>query len=269
MKNAKRFSALLAVLLALTIVLSACGGSSAPAGTSATNAPSNAPAQSDNSEAGKEPVTVEFWTISHQPAFTDLYNRLIAEYEEANPHVTVKWVDLPYTAIHEKLVTAIAGGTAPDVVNLNSEFALSLASEGALVDLNVEATEEQRGIYIESLYNSCSIGDSVYAFPWFLAVYIRMEPGLKKRVPCVPAYQFGTLVRTVHLFLVCFLFYHPGLCSRLIAKPPNSQQPEIVPQNRNAEPFRIWTRLCMAFGDPILSKTFQELDPWLLEVSIS
>lgn len=168
MKNAKRFSALLAVLLALTIVLSACGGSPAPAETNApTSAPTNAPAQPDNTEAEKEPVTVEFWTISLQPAFTDLYNRLIAEYEEANPHVTVKWVDLPYTAIHEKLVTAIAGGSAPDVVNLNSEFALSLASEGALVDLNVEATEEQRSIYIESLYNSCSIGDSVYAFPWY------------------------------------------------------------------------------------------------------
>lgn len=166
MKKAKRFSALLAALLALAIVLSACGGTTAPQQTTAANA-AEAPTQSADGGEEKDPVTVEFWTISLQPAFTDLYNRLIAEYEEANPHVTVKWVDLPYDAVHEKLVTAIAGGTAPDVVNLNSEFALSLASEGALVDLNVEATEEQRSIYIESLYNSCSIGDSVYAFPWY------------------------------------------------------------------------------------------------------
>lgn len=168
MKKSNRLGTLLALLLCFTLLLSACG--STTSSTPSTNAPAvNTPAEQPNQPEAteKEPVTVEFWTISLQPAFTDLYNRLIAEYEAENPHVTVKWVDLPYDAVHEKLVTAIAGGTAPDVVNLNSEFALTLGAQGALVDMNVEATEEQRSIYIENLYNSCSLGDSVYAFPWY------------------------------------------------------------------------------------------------------
>ncbi len=126
----------------------------------ATNAP-------DDSSASAEPVTIEFWTISLQPTFTDFFNGLIADYEAANPNVTVNWTDLPYDSIQQKLVTAAAGGTAPDVVNLNTQMALTLAGKGALVDLNAEATDEQKSIYVESLYNSAKIGDSVYAFPWY------------------------------------------------------------------------------------------------------
>jgi putative chitobiose transport system substrate-binding protein len=123
-------------------------------------------AAADPTEAA-EPVTIEFWTISLQPTFTDFFNGLIADYEAANQNVTVNWTDLPYASIQEKLVTAAAGGTSPDVVNLNTQMALTLAGKGALVDLAAEATEEQKSIYVESLYNSAKIGDSVYAFPWY------------------------------------------------------------------------------------------------------
>ncbi|SHO43044.1 ABC transporter substrate-binding protein [Anaerocolumna xylanovorans] len=114
-----------------------------------------------------EPVTIEFWTISLQPTFTDFFNGLIKDYEAANPGVTVNWTDLPYDSIQQKLVTAAAGGTSPDVVNLNTQMALTLAGKGALVDLEAEATAEQKSIYVKSLYDSAKIGNSVYAFPWY------------------------------------------------------------------------------------------------------
>ena len=76
-------------------------------------------------------------------------------------------MDLPYDSIQQKLVTATAGGTSPDVVNLNTQMTLTLAGKGALVDLEKEATEEQKSVYVPSLYDSARIGDSVYAFPWY------------------------------------------------------------------------------------------------------
>ncbi|MBI2973821.1 MAG: sugar ABC transporter substrate-binding protein, partial [Armatimonadetes bacterium] len=39
-------------------------------------------------------VTLEFWTISLQPFFTDYINGLIAAYERANPEVKITWVDV-------------------------------------------------------------------------------------------------------------------------------------------------------------------------------
>ncbi|QPL04644.1 MULTISPECIES: ABC transporter substrate-binding protein [Actinomyces] len=113
--------------------------------------------------------TLEFWTISLQPTFTDYFNGLIKSYEEANPGVKVNWTDLPYDSIVEKLITASAGGTAPDVVNLNTEFALTMAGKKALVDVTSLTTREEQAVYIESLWDSAKIGDAVYAFPWYAA----------------------------------------------------------------------------------------------------
>ena len=144
--------------------LAGCGaGSTASQAVSAAASTASSAAVS----AASEPVTIGFWTISLQPTFTDFFNGLFADYQKANPNVTINWTDLPYDSIQEKLVTAAASGDCPDVVNLNSEMALTLAGKNAVVDMNAEATEEQRSIYISSLYNSCKLGDSVYAFPWY------------------------------------------------------------------------------------------------------
>ena len=125
---------------------SAAGGSTAAAG-------------------GKTKIT--FWTIALKPTFTNFFNGVIKNYEAKNPNVTVDWEDLPYESIQQKLVTATAGNASPDVVNLNTQMALTLAGKNALVDLNKEATSEQRSIYIKNLYESTQIGSSAYAFPWY------------------------------------------------------------------------------------------------------
>ncbi len=166
----KVISLCLVFVLSLTM-LYGCGSNKANKAASAGNQTGNqtedqTKATTEPTEAAK-PVTIEFWTISLQPTFTDFFNGLIKEYEKENPNVTVNWTDLPYDAIQEKLVTAAAGGTSPDVVNLNTQMALTLAGKGALTDLNKEATEDQKSIYVESLYDSAKIGDSVYAFPWY------------------------------------------------------------------------------------------------------
>ena len=167
MKKKRLISTALAVLMAAGTILTGCGSSATQTGTSAQTSGSQTQAA-----ASSAPVTVEFWTISLQPTFTDFFNGLIEKYEKENPNVTIKWTDLPYESIQEKLVTSAAGGTSPDVVNLNTQMALTLAGKGALVDLNKEATADQRSVYIQSLYDSTVIGDSAYSFPWYASPII-------------------------------------------------------------------------------------------------
>ncbi|NLL76215.1 MAG: sugar ABC transporter substrate-binding protein [Clostridiales bacterium] len=168
----KLINVLLSVVFAASVVLTGCGNNNTASdaqGEGDTQAVTEVQEEegADTEEATAEPATIEFWTIALKPTFTEFFNGLIAQYEEENPNVTVKWVDLPYESIQEKLVTSAAGGSSPDVVNLNTQMALTLAGKGALVDLNAEATEEQRSIYIPSLYESTQIGNSAYAFPWY------------------------------------------------------------------------------------------------------
>lgn len=166
----KVLSALLCATMAVSM-LAGCGSKETSSAEADNSTDSGATVSGTEAQAAEqtaaEETTIEFWTIDLKAAFGDFFNEMIAAYEAENPGVTINWTDIPYDDVQSKLVAAVAGGTAPDVVNLNTQLALNLAGEDALVDLNAEATEEQKNIYIEDLWNSAKIGDSVYAFPWY------------------------------------------------------------------------------------------------------
>lgn len=162
----KLLSALLCATMAVSM-LAGCGSGETSSASSDSSTDSTENAGGEETQTVAEEITIEFWTIDLKAAFGDFFNEMIATYEAENPGVTINWTDIPYDDVQSKLVTAVAGGTAPDVVNLNTQLTLNLAGENALVDLNAEATEEQKNIYIEDLWNSAKIGDSVYAFPWY------------------------------------------------------------------------------------------------------
>ena len=151
----KLLSVVLCAAMAVSMLVG-CGGSGG----------SDTQKSADGNSASKD-VTLDFWTIDLKATFGDFFNDMIAAYEKENPGITVNWTDIPYADVQSKLVAAVAGGTAPDVVNLNTQMTLTLAGQGALTDLNKEATEEQKSIYIKDLWDSAKIGDSVYAFPWY------------------------------------------------------------------------------------------------------
>lgn len=140
----------------LVVLLEGCGSNSKQASK-----------QSAATSKKEEQITLQFWTISLQPTFTDFLNGLNNQYSDVHKNVKIQWTDLPIDAIQNKLVTSSAGGTAPDVVNLNTGMALILANKGALVNLDKEATAEQKSIYIKTLYDSAKLNDGVYAFPWY------------------------------------------------------------------------------------------------------
>ena len=114
-------------------------------------------------------TTLEFWTISLQPFFTDYVNGLVAGYQGANPGVQVKWVDVQFQAVEQKLLAAIAGGVPPDVVNLNVEFMTRIAERGALLDMDAAVPAADRSRYFEGLWGSGRYRGKSYGIPWYIA----------------------------------------------------------------------------------------------------
>ncbi len=114
------------------------------------------------------PVTLEFWTISLQPFFNDYVNALIAAYERNHPDVKVRWVDVQFGAIEQKLLASLAGGVAPDVVNLNTEMAVRLAQRNALVDMDGVVAAQARARYFDGLWRSTQVRGRTYGLPWYV-----------------------------------------------------------------------------------------------------
>ncbi len=114
-------------------------------------------------------TTLEVWTIALQPFFTDYMHSLIGRYQRANPSIQIKWVDVQFQAIEQKLLAAIAGGVAPDVVNLNVEFTARIAEKGALVDMDRAVPAADRTRYFAGLWASNQFKGRSYGIPWYVA----------------------------------------------------------------------------------------------------
>lgn len=109
---------------------------------------------------------IEFWTMQLS-GFRPYIERVIADFEKSRPGTTVVWVDVPFTAMGQKLMTAYVAGRPPDVVNLNVDLASSLAHLGALVDVR-----DHSAGYLPSVWESLRVGEGVYAFPWYLSTEV-------------------------------------------------------------------------------------------------
>lgn len=86
------------------------------------------------------PVTLTFWgsygnggNSTQQDA---LNKTLIPAFEKANPGIKVKYTDIAYDSLLQKLTTSAAGGQLPDVVRADIGWVPQFAQDGVLVALS-------------------------------------------------------------------------------------------------------------------------------------
>ncbi|MEO0457946.1 MAG: sugar ABC transporter substrate-binding protein, partial [Cyanobacteria bacterium P01_A01_bin.114] len=128
----------------------------------------------DQGQAQDGPQEVEFWTMQLQPKFTDYFNQLIADFEAENPGMTVNWVDVPWADMQSKILTAVSAGTAPDVVNLNPDFASQLASRNAWLTLDDQISPEEKAIYLPGIWQATTLNGDSFGFPWYLTARVTL-----------------------------------------------------------------------------------------------
>jgi putative chitobiose transport system substrate-binding protein len=115
---------------------------------------------------------LEFWTMQLQPKFTNYFNQLIASFEAENPGVKVRWVDVPWAAMENKILTAVSAKTAPDVVNLNPGFATQLASRNAWLELDSRVPEAARKQYLPKIWQDSTLNNKSFGIPWYLTTRV-------------------------------------------------------------------------------------------------
>ena len=110
MKTQKFLSA---ILLVLSLVLSACGSGAKPA-------------------ASNEKVTITVWDYYGEATPV---KPLVEPFMKANPNITIKYEALDWDTTNEKLNVVLTGGTPPDVVTVDMTWLPKLAALGAYTDL--------------------------------------------------------------------------------------------------------------------------------------
>jgi putative chitobiose transport system substrate-binding protein len=113
-----------------------------------------------------------FWTMQLQPKFTNYFQDAIGKFEAANPGVKVRWVDVPWSSMQGKIQAAMGARQAPDVVNLNPDFANQLAAKGAWLDVDSKLTQGESKEYIPSIWQANSLNGKSFGFPWYITTNI-------------------------------------------------------------------------------------------------
>jgi multiple sugar transport system substrate-binding protein len=119
------------------------------------------------SESSGETV-LRLWAMGREG---EVVSELVRDFERRRPGLRVVVQQLPWTAAHEKLLTAFAGGTLPDLAQLGNTWVAELAALRALEPLDRwVATSEvvQAGDYFRGIWDTNRIDGVLFGVPWYV-----------------------------------------------------------------------------------------------------
>jgi multiple sugar transport system substrate-binding protein len=101
----------------------------------------------------------------------DAVRRLRPAFEREHPEIRVRVQTLPWAGAHQKLLTAFAGGSTPDLCQLGNTWIPELAEVRALTPLGpmVKASSVvDPSDYFPGIWDTNIVGGTLYGVPWYV-----------------------------------------------------------------------------------------------------
>ncbi len=119
-------------------------------------------------KSGSGKVQIDFWAFG---AEAEHVQKLTDEFEKLNPGIKVKVQAIPWTAAHEKLITAYASETTPDLVQLGNTWIPEFVALNSLEDLDKwikssSKVDEKR--FFPGIWQTNIIDGKVFGIPWYV-----------------------------------------------------------------------------------------------------
>ena len=96
---------------------------------------------------------------------------LLPEFERRHPDIEVRLQQLPWSAAHEKLLTAFAGDALPDVCQLGTTWVAEFAALDALAGLDGELAASQAvdtKDYFSGIWETNRVNGRILGIPWYV-----------------------------------------------------------------------------------------------------
>ena len=94
------------------------------------------------------------------------------DFEQENPGIRVRVQPIPWTAAHEKLLTAYVGDALPDVAQLGNTWIPEFAALGALQPLDSLVARDSTAIpladYFPGVLATNVVNDTLFGVPWYV-----------------------------------------------------------------------------------------------------
>ena len=112
--------------------------------------------------------TLRFWAMGREG---EVLGDLLPEFQRQHPQIPVRVTQLPWSAAHEKLLTAFAGDATPDLAQLGNSWMPEFAALGALLPLQpwVDATPAlQPADWFAGIWQTNVVQGQLLGLPWYV-----------------------------------------------------------------------------------------------------
>lgn len=113
-------------------------------------------------------TTVTFWAMGRE---AEVVGTLIPDFEKAHPDIHVDIQQIPWTAAHEKLLTAFAADSLPDICQLGNTWIPEFADLGTLTPLQSYVDHSpvvEQNDYFPGIWDTNIIDGKLVGVPWYV-----------------------------------------------------------------------------------------------------
>jgi multiple sugar transport system substrate-binding protein len=106
--------------------------------------------------------TLRFWAFGREG---EVVQELAHDFEREHPGVRIRVQQIPWSAAHEKLLTAIVGRATPDIAQMGNTWIPEMVTLGALAPLSVTLADSSNfpGIVATNV-----VDGTLYGLPWYV-----------------------------------------------------------------------------------------------------
>ncbi len=161
----KKLMRVLSAVCIATLLITSFAGCGKEAAKPAVTSESSKPEPTVKEPEAAKPITMRFswWgsDIRHQATLD-----AIAAYKKKNPHVTIEGEYGGYDGYQQKLMTQLAGGSAPDLIQIDPIWNAQLGTQKEnFVDLGAEASLDIKQFEDKVIKGFCTVDSLVIGLP--------------------------------------------------------------------------------------------------------
>lgn len=123
-------------------------------------------------------VTLRLWAMGREG---EVVSQLIPAFEKEHPGINVEVQQIPWTAAHEKLLTAYVGEATPDIAMLGNTWVPEFVALNALEPLDAmvrDSKHVRRADFFAGIWRTNVVDGKTYGIPWYVdtrLIYYRSD----------------------------------------------------------------------------------------------
>jgi len=118
--------------------------------------------------SGRESNEIRLWAMGREG---EVVAQLIPDFEREHPGVHVRVQQIPWTAAHEKLLTAFVGEATPDIAMLGNTWVPEFVALDALEPLDAQVARSRslaRADFFPGIWSTNVVHDTTFGIPWYV-----------------------------------------------------------------------------------------------------